>query len=165
MNSSEEITIFYVDEPLAVPEVPPTSHTIKITPDDANIVYFEDQTWSDYKATAMKFGWEEDLVIKVLPNFERAVIEAHQQAQFESGSVDGALTGQDPVEITWLDDDSPIDRYIKQTMDVTLNDSTIVNGVAWEELKSTAMGDGYTESEAYTSIDEVDKFIIDELIA
>ena len=164
MSGTEEITIFYVDEPLAVPEVPATSHTIMITPDDANMVYFDDQTWADYKATAMQFGWDEDVVIKVLPNFERAVIEAHQQAQFESGSPDGALTGGAPVKITWLDDESPIVRYFKQTMDVTLNDSTIVNGVAWEELKSTAMGDGYTESEAYTSIDEVDKIIIDELI-
>ena len=135
-----------------------------ITPDDANIVYFPDQTWENYKDTAMQFGWDQDVVIKVLPNFERAVIEAHQQAQFEAG-IDAALTGQDPVEITWLDDESPVTRYFDQSMDVTLNDETVVDGVEWSDLKATAMGEGYTESEAYTNIGEVDKFIIDELIA
>ena len=161
---TEEITIFYVDEPLILPEVPPTSHTILITPDDANVVYFKDQTWEVYKATAMQFGWTEDAVIKVLPNFERAVIEAHQQAQFETGSSEAPLAGG-PVEITWLDDESPITRYFDQSMDVTLNDWTIVDGIEWIELKATAMAAGYTESEAYTNIGEVDKFILDELIA
>jgi hypothetical protein len=50
-------------------------------------------------------------------------------------------------------------------MDVTLNDWTIVDGIEWIELKATAMGAGFTESEAYTNVGEVDKFILDELIA
>lgn len=82
---TNEVEVDYVDEPL--PEVPvdPKTHTLMITPDDANVVYAFDAIWGDYKSTAMKYGWDQDAVIKVLPNFERAVIEAHQQAQFDSG--------------------------------------------------------------------------------
>ena len=80
LAGSLEVEVQFVDEP--VPEVPvdPKFHSLLISPDDANIVYAFDATWEDYKDTAMQFGWDQDAVIKVLPNFERAVIEAHQQA-------------------------------------------------------------------------------------
>ena len=163
--STEEVKVSYVDEPVPETPVNAKSHTLMMKPDDANVVYAFGQTWAMYKETAMAYGWADTTVIKVLPNFERAVIEAHQQAQFESGSNDGALSGQTDVAITWLDDESPVTRYFDQSFDATLNDETVINGVEWKDFRATAMGAGYLESEDYTKIDEVDKFIVDELIA
>lgn len=75
------------------------------------------------------------------------------------------MTGQDFVTITWVDDESPKTRYFGQSFNVCLNDDTVINGVAWEDFKATAMGEGYTESDEYLNIGEVDKFIVDALIA
>lgn len=85
-----------------------------ITPDDANEVYAFGAIWEDYKSTAMAYGWDQDPVIRVLPNFERAVIEAHQQAQVDSGDNSGALNDQDFVTITWVDDEVTKTRYFNQ---------------------------------------------------
>ena len=113
----------------------------------------------------MAYGWDQDPVIKVLPNFERAVIEAHQQAQVDSGDNSGPLTGQDFVTITWVDDASPKTRYFNQSFLAALNEETVINGVAWADYKATAMGAGYTDSDEYLNIGDVDKVIVDALIA
>lgn len=166
--SSTEVFVSYVDVPVPETPVDTKTHTLMIIPDDANVVYwnaFDGETWGEYKSTAMAFGWDLDPVIKVLPNFERSVIEAHQQAQIESGDPAGALTGQDAVAITWVDDESPVTRYFNQSFDATLNDETVIDGVEWKDFKATAMGFGYFESDDYTNLGEVDKFIVDGLAA
>ena len=166
--SSTEVFVSYVDVPVPETPVDTKTHTLMIIPDDDNVVYwnaFDGETWGEYKSTAMAFGWDLDPVIKVLPNFERSVIEAHQQAQIASGDPAGALTGQDAVAITWVDDESPVTRYFNQSFDATLNDETVINGVEWKDFKATAMDSFYEETDDYANIGEVDKFIVDRLIA
>ena len=113
LSSTDEIEITYVDEPLVLPEpvIDPKSHTLIIFPDDANVLLPFGDTWSLIKTDAMAFGYFEQPTIKVLPNFEEAVVRAHQQAQFETGDPAGALDSRPATEITWVDDESPIVRY------------------------------------------------------
>ena len=100
-----------------------------------------------------------------LNNMDVAIINAMRQAQTDSGSEIDALSGVDPQDITWTTEDPVVQRTGTTSLESIISDATTVDNVTWEDLKSTALADGYYESADFTDLSVFGKQIVAQLIS
>ena len=161
--AGDSVEIEYV-EPAPEPPVELPTLQLYVSMKDDNTI--AGTTWSDWKADAMVFGFEQSTAFTDLSNLDQALLLAHRDAQFATGDNAGALGDGDDVqgEVTWTEDESN-DATGTTDVCVYLNDLTEVGGMDWMDLKATAMSADYTSSDDYMNLDPRDVTLVDALIA
>jgi hypothetical protein len=160
---SGSVEIDYV-EPVPEPPVELPTLQLYVSLKDENTI--AGTTWTDWKTTAMEFGFEQSTAFTELSNLDQALLTAHQAAQFATTVNDGPLGDGDDVqaEVTWTEDESN-DATGSTDVCIYLNDLTEVGGMDWQDLRVTAMSADYTSSEDYANLDARDVVLVDALIA